>query len=608
MCGIAGYIGKKEVDYLNIKLALELMKNRGPNNQSYEEHQVRDNKVYLLHSRLSIIDLDSRSNQPFTIDGCTIIFNGEIYNYIELREKIKKEFSFVFKTDSDTEVVLAAYLLYGEDCVEYLEGMWSFAIFDKRHKRMLLSRDRFGEKPLYYLETPDGFYFGSEIKFLQALLGKKLELNEQQMLRYLVNGHKSLYKEHAETFYKDVKELPRATNMIVLGDGRKMEHRFWWPSYTPTRMKIDEAIDGARHHLIESVRLRLRSDVPLAFCLSGGVDSSSLVSIASKILNYNVNTFSIIDDDERYNEQENINHTLADLGCKNTKIKLTPGIHNFERLKKLIRYHDSPIYTISYLVHSMLSEKISECGYKIATSGTGADEIFTGYYDHHNLYLCEMRNQPNIKKILQDWDTHQKKFVRNPFLKDPKLYFKDPSFREHIYLNNQEFAKYLNDDFSEPFVESEYTYDILRNRMMNEMFHEVIPVILHEDDLNSMMYSVENRSPFLDSKLFEFMSTVPTEYLIQNGFNKYILRESMKGILNDNVRLCREKKGFNASINSIINFKNKEQRDYILTDSPVYDIVKRYKIEKLIQNEQFTNSYKKFLFNFLNLKVFLELQ
>ena len=119
MCGIAGYIGKKEVDYLNIKLALELMKNRGPNNQSYEEHQVRDNKVYLLHSRLSIIDLDSRSNQPFTIDGCTIIFNGEIYNYIELREKIKKEFSFVFKTDSDTEVVLAAYLLYGEDCVEY---------------------------------------------------------------------------------------------------------------------------------------------------------------------------------------------------------------------------------------------------------------------------------------------------------------------------------------------------------------------------------------------------------------------------------------------------------------------------------------------------------
>jgi asparagine synthase (glutamine-hydrolysing) len=160
--------------------------------------------------------------------------------------------------------------------------------------------------------------------------------------------------------------------------------------------------------------------------------------------------------------------------------------------------------------------------------------------------------------------------------------------------------------FNEGFTETHYANDLLRNRMMNEMFHEVVRVILREDDLNSMRYSIENRSPFLDRNLFEWTYSIPTPYLIRNGYNKYILREAMRGILNETVRTAREKKGFNASINSIFDFNNAVHRDYFLSDSPIFDYFDREKIRTLLSKPSFPNSYKKFLFNFINAKIFLE--
>ena len=189
MCGIAGYIGIKKINNNTINQTLTLMRNRGPDHQDWCSFSVNETNVYLLHSRLSIIDLDERSNQPFSFNNCTLVFNGEIYNYIEVREKLKKR-GHIFSTDSDTEVLIKAYIEYGEDCVDYFEGMWAIAIWDNRKKHLFLSRDRFAEKPLYYLKTDEGFYFGSEIKFIRMFYDKLLTVNQQHLLRYLIFGYK----------------------------------------------------------------------------------------------------------------------------------------------------------------------------------------------------------------------------------------------------------------------------------------------------------------------------------------------------------------------------------------------------------------------------------
>ena len=603
MCGIAGYIGKNIVSQTRISGSLQKMQNRGPDHQDFLHLQSGEMQVYLLHSRLSIIDLDGRSNQPFSFEGYHITFNGEIYNYIELRNMLIKH-GHSFATDSDTEVLLKCYIQFGEKCVEHLNGMWAFAIWDERKRNFFISRDRFAEKPLYTYQDAEGFYFSSEIKVLKTLSNENFEINLDHIKRYLVYGYKFLYKTD-DTFFKKVSEVPFASNVKVDLNQKVSCSKFWSPKPRERDMTLSEAVEGTRHHLIESVRLRLRSDVPMAFCLSGGVDSAALASIAKKEFNHDVSTFSIIDDDPRYNEQAHIEATIKDLDCKHNLIRLGFG-NSLERLKKLIDYHDSPVSTISYLVHSMLSEKISENGFKVAVSGTAADEMFTGYYDHFNLHLYEMRNRPDFQKYLDDWTTHVSGLIRNPFLKQPKLYFEDQSIREHNHLNSDVFSSFLWEEFSIETNDVEYSDSLLRNRTLNELLHEATRVLLHEDDLNSMMFSIENRSPFLDVNLFDFAYSIPLKFLIMDGYGKFPLRKSLKGILNDKVRLERRKKGFNASISSLFDFKDRQTRELLLSDGPIFDIVRKEEISKLLDFDFFENSYKKFLFNFINAKFFLE--
>ena len=603
MCGIAGYIGKKSIDTQRIYNTLGLMKYRGPDHQGWCSFQYNKTNIYLLHSRLGIIDLEERSNQPFTFHGHTLVFNGEIYNYFEVKKDLKK-CGHTFITESDTEVLLKAYIEYGEDCVQRFNGMWAFAVWDDRKKKLFLSRDRFAEKPLYYYQDNKGLYFASEIKAIQSLMQKKLEINYDHLKRYLVYGYKFLYKT-PETYFHGIRELEYASNANVDCQINFDRYKYWIPKSEIQSMSMDYAIEGTKHHLLESVKLRLRADVPLAFCLSGGVDSASLASIAKKHFNYNVATFSIIDTDERYNELDNIRATINDLDCKHFLVHI--NFENMmERLRDLVCYHDSPVSTISYLVHSMLSEQINANGYKVSISGTSADELFTGYYDHFNLHLYEMRNHQNFERYLSEWQEHTGNFVRNPYLKNPRLYFDDQTVRSHNHLNSDEFVSFLHDDFSIDITESTYCDSLLRNRMLNELFHEATPVILHEDDLNSMRYSIENRSPYLDVNLFEFAYSIPNEHLIKNGYGKYVLREAVQGNLNEEVRLDRRKIGFNASINSVVDLDDQLTIDYLLADGPVFDIIEKEKMDKLLKKDYLENSYKKFIFNFMNTKLFLE--
>ena len=605
MCGIAGYIGEEIIPEERISTCLDLMKQRGPDQSAYRRFSQGGRNACLLFSRLAIIDLDPRASQPLYSENKWIVFNGEMYNYLERREELRHA-GISFSTESDTEVMLKSLHFDGLDSLDKCEGMWAFALFDGRDGSLSLCRDRFGEKPLYMYRDSTGMYFGSEIKFIVSLLGRNLEVNYDHLYRYLVNGYKALYK-NGLNFFTGISELPAGSILSVRSDGSEIIQKYWTPRLQQDEtMSYADAVQGTRERLIRAVELRLRADVPLAFCTSGGVDSNSLISIAKRIFGYDVHGFTILNTDARYEEQDMVELAVKELGIRHTSIPVNTADF-IQKLRLLVRYHDAPVYTISYYAHWMLAESIHNHGYRISVSGTAADELFTGYYDHHLAYLYEVRNDPALhSSSLNAWQECVKPVVRNPFLSDPDLFINDSGFRDHIYLDAEKFASFLNVEWSEPFTEQEYTPSLLRNRMLNEMFHEAVPVILHEDDLNSMYYSVENRSPFLDRALFEFAYSIPSRHLIQDGRAKSVLRDAMRGIAPDAIIENRRKVGFNAPIFSFLDVRDKAIRNTLLEASPVFEHIRREKIEALISKDDLPNSESKFLFNFINTKIFLE--
>ena len=609
MCGIAGVIGPRPVAQNRIEAGLRALGRRGPDAAGVHAARLGRYHVQLLHTRLAIIDLDPRSNQPFVRDGLVLVFNGEIYNYIEVRRELESR-GVRFHTGSDTEVLLQAWRTWGEACLERLEGMWAFAVLDINAGTLVLCRDRFGEKPLFVSKVGDSLYFASEVKALAALSGVKPAINTDHIRRYLAMGYKVLHKG-SETYFKNVSELPSSSLVQLTGPDMVVPKKYWSLAYRPRAMSAEEALEGARTRLFDAVNLRLRADVPIAFCLSGGVDSTALASIAAKKFGQELHCFSVIDSDERYDETENINIVVNDIGCRHFTVRTsTDGF--FERMSDLVAYHDAPVVTISYYVHAFLSEAIAAHGYKVAISGTAADELYTGYYDHYGMWLAEMhalsRTDPSIDfdALVDDWRNGFGQAVRNPLLQDPKAFVNNPQQRDHILLNSDLFKSYLTEPFDEPWTEAPLGSSLLRGRMDNELFHEATPIILGEDDRNSMRYSIENRSPFLDRRLAEFLHTVPTRHLIHDGYTKWLLRASCEGVIHDTVRLDKRKRGFNASIDSMVDRSDPNTRARLLDDSPIFDLVRRDAIEDFLNGSMESNSFSKFLFSFVSSKLFLE--
>jgi asparagine synthase (glutamine-hydrolysing) len=604
MCGIAGYFGRRRIAEHCIARCEQLMRRRGPDGRGRYVAAAGGRNILLLHSRLSIIDLDPRSDQPFHEPPQVLAFNGEIYNYVELRDQLRSQ-GEVCRTEGDTEVLAKLLRQDAAAGLDACEGMWAFACFDQTNNSLMLSRDRFGEKPLYLFRSEDGLYFGSEPKFIFALLDRKLPINERQILRYIVNGYRSLYKSR-DTFFEGLEELPPATILRIDAAGVEFSSRYWMPAFRPNAdLTLDDAVAGVRARLIESVRVRLRSDVPLAFLLSGGVDSNVLTAIAKRVLGYDVHGFTVVSDDERYDERAIVDQSVAELAIRHTSVPITSECF-LPRLRELIGYHDAPVYTITYYVQWLLMHDVHRHGYKITISGTGADEILSGYYDHHLMHLYEIGGTPLYQPTLAAWEQNIKPLVRNPYLSNPNLFVEDAGFRDHIYLGAENFATCLTKPFAEAFAEERYAGSLLRNRMMNEMFHESVPVILHEDDLNAMYYSIENRSPYLDRKLFEFCYTIPDAYLIRDGFNKVLLRDASRGIAPDHVLDRRTKVGFNAPVLLFLDPAQPKVYEELTRDGPLFGVMRRDRMIDMLGKRSLPNSESKFLFNLVNTKLFLE--
>ena len=604
MCGIAGAVTGSALPQCRVEAALGAMRNRGPDGNGAAEHRLGTACATLLHTRLSILDLNARSDQPFQKHGLTLVYNGEVYNYLELKADLER-IGARFATSGDTEVILEAYRHWGTDAFRRFEGMWALALFDPDSDRLVLSRDRFGEKPLYIWQTRDGLFFASEVKALAAMAGRAPDVNPAQIRRFLVNGYKSLYARR-ECFYDGVEEFPAASFAAVSADGDVRPRTYWTLEFRPQRMSLEEAVEGAREQVVRAVEYRLRSDVPVAVRLSGGIDSNVAAGIAQNVLGRNISAFSIVEDDPRYDETAAIMSAANFFGCPHTVVRIAKDGF-LGRLERLVRYFDGPLMTISYYLHALVSEAMHDAGFKVSLGGTGADELFSGYYDHYLFWLATQRERPDFERLVDQWRESYGRFVRNPFLQNPEVFVERPYSRDHIFLGAERFAGFLRDPFDEPHSEHGYCGDILRNRMMNELFAETVPVMLHEDDLAAMAYSVENRAVYLDGGLTDFLWTVPTEHLVHEGLPKYLLRKIGEGIAAPEILRNPRKQGINAPIGDLVDLGDPDVRDYLLAASPLYDLVDRSRVEAFLNDPVTLNSESKFLFSLIAAKMFLDI-
>ena len=606
MCGIIGYYGKKKF-FFRKKKAIQTILHRGPDSNKFLEIEDKKKKINLFigFSRLSIQDTKQRSNQPFRYKNLILSFNGEIYNFIKLKKILSNE-GINFYTTSDTEVLIKLIYYKGlKETLNLIEGMWAFVLYDLSNQEIFLCRDRFGEKPLLYFKEKKYFFFGSELPVFKFFLKKKLQINKNYLKKYLFLNYRYL-NQNFETFYKNVMKIPPGN--YIKFDKNLNETIFNYHKVKQKReLKISykKVVGQIKKILIELTAQSMTSDRPLAFCLSGGIDSTGLVSIAKKKLKKKINTFTIFTDDKKYDEFRMVNKTIKNLNIQHQWIKINKK-DSLDNLIKILKQRLTPISTVTYYIQWLMFKKISELGFKVVISGNGSDEIFSGYYDHHLAYLADVKNNKTIyKESLLNWKKNIKPLIRNNMLKDVKIYSKRKNYLKIIKGINLS-SVFGKKKFLYKFKEKKVSNSLLKNRMINEMFSESVPVNIQEEDLNAMSFSMENRSPYLNSKLYDFFLKMPVKYFVKDGYSKSILRESLKNIAPSHILKNYEKIGFNISPDKLFDFKSKKIIQFIKKKSDIFNIVSKKKILFILNDKNNIKKYSDFIFKFINVKVLLD--
>jgi asparagine synthase (glutamine-hydrolysing) len=614
MCGIAGYIGNNTIEPVIIQNTLSNLNCRGPEGSSDKKISLSECNVNLMFTRLAIIDVNDRSMQPIKFRDFTIILNGEIYNYKDLKSSIEiKHGTQNWSTAGDVEVALRYLVLNGIESAKDFDGMFAFVLIDSKNEIAYFGRDFFGEKPLYLLQQNNEIYFGSEPKAIFTLVERKPRINENHVSNFVVNGYKYLFKTNEDFFHDLIRVEP--------GTIRKFELRQNFSSKTISFLSLDQIdaksntgksrsdiLSKVRKLVVESVGKKLESDVPLAICLSGGVDSALIAAIAKNDFGVSLNAYTLVSKDARYSEEESSSLVAKYLGLNHTLVKIDKDDF-LNRMHEIISYHESPISTSSYYVQNFLMNKIRSDGFKVSLMGTGADEIFTGYYDHHLLYLATVEKlAPEVFiNSLSNWNSKIKHLVRSSTFRNPNLYILDPNYRDHIYEGSKLMSKLLISNQPKKFSEEFYSKSLMKNRMMNELFHEVIPVILHEDDRNSMMFSIENRSPYLSFKLLSEVVSIEDKHFIDNGLTKSLLRESFDGYLPKEILYSAKKIGFNASVLELCDLKSSEFKEFLDEKSVFWDLFHKDKVLEFFNNMGSEDFFNKTAFNLISSKIFCDI-
>jgi asparagine synthase (glutamine-hydrolysing) len=522
------------------------MKHRGPD----DEGVFIENNVGLGFVRLSIIDLSSSGHQPmFSKDErFVLVFNGEIYNYIELRNELEKE-GYIFFTRTDSEVMLNAYIKWGEECISRFNGMWAFVIYDRQQKKIFASRDRFGIKPFYYLQTDEYFAFASEISPLISLIDYKPKPDYQTIYDYLVFNR----TDHTErTFFEGVKKLqpghcfnmPFDIDGSCSAKGQTLSTKRWYSLKDNLKTPFQTSIEF-RELLSSSVGLRLRSDVPVGISLSGGLDSSSIASILLKdYQKSDLNSFSAIYTKGECGDESEFIDEYKPLIKKMHFVTPSPETL-YADIPVFIKAHEEPIPTTSSYAQFKVME-LAKNHVVVNLSGQGADEQLAGYHYFFGFYFKGLLNSFKWLTLLKEGSAYLK--IHKSFfgLKTFGYFLLADSIKNSIRVSEK---GYLNDTFVKQYSQSNtitsglYASSDLHEALLDH-FEYKLEHLLKWDDRNSMWFSIELRAPFLDYRLVERTLALPPEKIIKDGITKQILREAMVGILPEKIRCRLDKIGF----------------------------------------------------------------
>jgi asparagine synthase (glutamine-hydrolysing) len=561
MCGICGLVNfnaPSKVDGYFLQRMCQTLQHRGPDDEGYYEKD----GAGLAMRRLSIIDI-SGGHQPISNEDQTIwiVCNGEIYNFRSLREDLQKK-GHRFKTNSDTETIIHAYEEYGEDCVTYLNGMFGFAIWDEKQRKLLLARDHIGIKPLFYSYKGNKIWFGSEIKALLQDPAVERELDIFALDQFL-----SLeYIPAPRTIYKNIKKLP-AGHYLVAQPGKFKIQKYWDITPEPVHQDIDTCSEQLADLLSEAVRMQMISDVPLGAFLSGGIDSSSVVAFMSRVSESPVKTFSIGFDDNTYNELPYAREVAWQFATEHHEEILSPDISDL--CERLVTHFDEPFGDFSifptYLVSTVARNYV-----KVALSGDGGDELFGGYdtyraqkFDNYYRFLPGVMRQKTIPAILARVPPNPaKKGMINIAKRITEGAALDPSLRHTrwmIFFNEHyrndvyqpDFYQALDDwsiysVFNEYFDRAEH-FSSLAQQQYVDIKTYLVDNILVKVDRMSMAVSLETRVPMLDYRIVEFALNLPDDMKIHKGQTKRVLKEAVRGIVPDRI-LSKPKQGFSIPI------------------------------------------------------------
>lgn len=582
MCGIAGIINfnNKPVKEENIRLMMQKMKHRGPD----DEGVFINNNVGLGFVRLSILDLSSAGHQPmFSHDErYVIIYNGEVYNYIEIRDELKSIYKF--RTRTDTEVILAAYQEWGEKCLDRFNGMFSFVIYDTIKKEIFGARDRYGIKPFYYYIDKEKFIFASEIKSILPFV--KREANDKIIHDYLLYNR----TDHTEeTFFKDIKKLQHGSRFKINHNNINI-HKWYNLLDKVTQNKFLSPVQY-RELFKDSLKLRLRADVPVGVSLSGGIDSSSIVASLINDFNlYDLNTFSAIyGKDEPTDESDFIDEFKKII--KNMHYTTPNADTFFNDFEGFIEAHNEPVPDTGPYIQFKVMELASKY-VTVTLDGQGADEQLAGYHYFFGSYYIELIKQIKLVKFIGENIQYLRKHKSTNALKYFTYYLLPAQFQNKI---SSKIFPSIHQDFIKSNTESHSINNMLLNPKnltdsLIQHFEYKLEHLLRWEDLNAMHFSIESRVPFLDYRLVEATLSTPSYQKINDGETKHILREALKDILPNKITKRKDKKGFSNPRDKW--FRTEKFKNYIVELINSDSFKNRGYFDSIIANVQYKKHLK----------------
>lgn len=602
MCGIIGYISKsKPIERTLFERMTDILVHRGPDDRG----TFYINNIALGHRRLSIIDLSEKGNQPMRyMNKYVIVFNGEIYNYLEIKEELATE-GYNFDSMTDTEVVVASYDKWGFDCLNRFNGMWAFAIYNIENETLFCSRDRFGIKPLYYTIVDDSFVFSSEIKAILPILSTKPTANISRVLDNILYG---VFDHTDDTLFEHVFQV-KPGHLLSLNSKLEIDIRSFYDidKIKQNKNSYEDNVLRFKELLQDSVRLRLRSDVPIGSCLSGGLDSSSIVCLAASLMKENgglrhdtISSCYNTQEEMKYDEQEYIDVIVEK--AQTSSHKIFPSInHFFQNLDRIVYYQDEPVGAISLEPQFNVFNAARELGLTVMLDGQGADEHLGGYSQFYSVKIRDDIRKLNLFQALREFRSFSSMHSDSEIYGTRGLIWfatRDllPPFVERNIIKlttSREEFEWLKIPYDSKIIEDIRRFTNFDDYTKKSLKYGLVQ-LLHYEDRNSMAHSIEGRLPFLDYRLVEHVVSLPPNQKLLNGTTKRILRDSMIGILPEKIRTRKTKLGFAVPYDTWI-MKNSDLIRHELSDSLSF-------LERLLDKNRIINWFDKHNKNELALK------